>query len=93
MSPSSDIARGNTESLAGSKGSADLPATLFPRDLGLLLEQHGPIHKTAPGRFVTISRRSKKTTHNRVTDYEKFDEKLLVERLLRPSRKMGTGRA
>jgi hypothetical protein len=49
MSLSSDIARGNTERLPGRKGSANLAARLFPRVLGLLLEQLGPIYKTAPG--------------------------------------------
>jgi hypothetical protein len=49
MSLSSDVARGNTERLAGGKGSANLPARLFPRDLGLLLERPGPIYETAPG--------------------------------------------
>ena len=45
MSLSSDIARTNTERPAGRKGSANLPGRLFPRDLGLLLEQHGQFIK------------------------------------------------
>ena len=72
MSFFSDIARGNTERLAGRKGSANSPARLLPPDLGLLLEPHRPIYKNRAGRFVTIFRGLKKTTHNRVTDHENF---------------------
>ena len=49
MSLSSDIARGNTERLAGRKRISESTRQIIPLRAGLLLEQHGPIYKTTPG--------------------------------------------
>jgi hypothetical protein len=71
MCLSSHIAQGETERLAGKKGSANLLGRLFPGNLGYCSNSTDQSINRG-GRCVTISRRFEKTTHHRVTDNEKF---------------------
>jgi hypothetical protein len=91
MSLSSDIARANTERLAGRKGSGNLPARLVPRNLALLSNTTDQFVK--PRREIRHDLPApEEKTHHRVTDAKRgkagngtrrFFEKTKLKRALK----------